>query len=100
MCTWPFDVKLVVTISDTGLSKLPSIPGIAFYVVQAKASVQMTFSRILESLRNREIFLLNQIDIIHQTSEDLLSAQERQLLNSLGPSDSTHISSCTYEENG
>ena len=66
--------------------------------VQAKASVQTGFSRILESLRNREVFLLNQIDIIHQSSEDLLAEQERRLLYSLGPSDSTCIS-CVSEEN-
>lgn len=69
-------------------------------VIEAKASVQTTFSRILESLRNREIFLLNQIDIIHQASEDLFTAEERQLLASRGPSASKRITGCICDENG
>jgi len=53
---------------------------------------------VLESLRNREIFLLSQIDIVHQSLEDLLAEQERQLLNSLGPSDL--IPGYVSEDNG
>jgi len=62
--------------------------------------VQTGFSRILESLRNREIYLLNQIDIVHQSLEDLLAEEERRLLNCLRPSDSTDSIGCVSEENG
>jgi len=38
------------------------------------------------------MFLLNQIDMIHQSSEDLLAEKERELLNDFGSSDSAHFS--------
>ena len=62
--------------------------------------MQTGFSRILESLRNREIYLLNQIDIVHQSLEDLLAEEERRLLNCLRPSDSTDSIGYISEENG
>jgi len=65
--------------------------------VQAKASVQTSFSRILESVRNREVFLLNQIDVIYQSFEDLLTNQQQQLLLKGFPG--AHSMICSSEEN-
>jgi len=70
-----------------------------FDVLQAKAGVHTGISRILESLRNREIFLLNQIDVVHQSMEDLLAEHERQL-NSLGPSSSRPSTGYGSDEDG
>ena len=62
--------------------------------------MQTTFSRTLESVRNREIFLLNQIDVVQQSLEDLLAEQELQLLSSLGSSHSSHSIGCVSRGKG
>ena len=52
--------------------------------IEVKASVHSAISRQMESLRNREVWLLDQVDLLQQTKDDLLRRQEDRLQRSLG----------------
>jgi hypothetical protein len=52
--------------------------------VEVKSSIHSTISRLLESLRSREVWLLNQADVIVQAKEEVLRTQEDRLNQGLG----------------
>lgn len=51
---------------------------------QVKANIHSNISRLLESMRNREVFLLNQVDVILEAKEERLRGQEDQLNQAIG----------------
>lgn len=52
--------------------------------VEVKASIHSNISRLLESMRNREVFLLHQVDVILEAKEERLRGQEDQLNQAIG----------------
>ena len=59
---------------------------ICFYLccTQAKSDIHSSISRQLETLRSREVWLLNQVDTIRHIKEDSLQGQLACLLHELG----------------
>ncbi len=51
---------------------------------QAKSDIHSSISRQLETLRSREVWLLNQVDIIRHIKEERLQGQLACLLHELG----------------
>ncbi|KAK6169127.1 hypothetical protein SNE40_020239 [Patella caerulea] len=51
---------------------------------EIKGQVQTTMSRHLEALRNREVWLLNQVDLVFSAKESVLQAQQGRLNKMLG----------------
>ncbi|ESO84755.1 hypothetical protein LOTGIDRAFT_150991 [Lottia gigantea] len=56
---------------------------------EIKGQVQTTMSRHLESLRNREVWLLSQVDLVFSAKEAVLQAQQARLNKMLGVLQST-----------
>ncbi|CAH1793635.1 unnamed protein product, partial [Owenia fusiformis] len=53
-------------------------------VKEVKSQIHSTISRQLESLRNREVWLLSQVELIQQLKEDVLRKQHAELNQELG----------------
>ncbi|XP_045213454.1 uncharacterized protein LOC123564155 [Mercenaria mercenaria] len=51
---------------------------------EAKSRIQCNISRQLESLRNREVWLLNQLDVVSSAKEEVLQQQSARLNQTLG----------------
>lgn len=51
---------------------------------EAKSRIQCNISRQLEALRNREVWLLNQLDLVSSAKEEVLQQQSARLNQSLG----------------
>lgn len=51
---------------------------------QVKCEIQSTVSRELEALRNREVWLLSQVDLLQNVKEEILSGQQAQINQALG----------------
>lgn len=49
-----------------------------------KSQIQSCVSRHLESLRSREVWLLNQVDTIQDAKDEVLHTQEARLSKTLG----------------
>lgn len=52
--------------------------------LQAKSRIQCNISRQLEALRNREVWLLNQLDVVSSAKEEVLQQQSARLNQTLG----------------
>ena len=52
--------------------------------LKAKSRVQGSISRQLEALRNREVWLLNQLDTLSGAKEEILQQQSARLNKTLG----------------
>lgn len=52
--------------------------------LQAKSEIHSAISRQLESLRSREVWLLQQVELIQETKEDVLRQQKDQLHQAIG----------------
>jgi nuclear receptor coactivator 4 len=53
-------------------------------VGEVKSQIHAAISRQLETLRSREVWLLEQVDVIHQAKEDVLKVQHDKLQRHLG----------------
>lgn len=53
-------------------------------VLQIKSQIHTSISRHLEALRNREVWLLNQVDLVVSTKEEVLHQQQVRLNKALG----------------
>ncbi|KAH3860769.1 uncharacterized protein LOC127865773 [Dreissena polymorpha] len=51
---------------------------------EAKSRIQCDISRQLEALRNREVWLLNQLDVVSSAKEEVLQQQSARLHKTLG----------------
>lgn len=51
---------------------------------EAKSRIQCNISRQLEALRNREVWLLNQLDVVSSAKEEVLQQQSARLNQKLG----------------
>ncbi|KAL4239675.1 Nuclear receptor coactivator 4 [Mactra antiquata] len=51
---------------------------------EAKSRIQCNISRQLETLRNREVWLLNQLDVVSSAKEEVLQQQSARLNQTLG----------------
>lgn len=51
---------------------------------EAKSRIQCNISRQLETLRNREVWLLNQLDLVSSAKEEVLQQQSAKLNQTLG----------------
>lgn len=51
---------------------------------QVKLQVQTAVSRNLEALRNREVWLLNQVELLQSAKDEVLSRQQAKLHKLLG----------------
>ena len=54
------------------------------YFAQVKSQIQTNISRHLEALRNREVWLLNQVDLLQSAKEEVLHQQQAKLNKQLG----------------
>ena len=52
--------------------------------VKVKCEIQVSVSRQLEYLRNRELHLLEQVEVVQAAQEELLSQQQDSLHQALG----------------
>jgi nuclear receptor coactivator 4 len=64
--------------------------------LQAKSRIHAMMSRQLEALRTREVWLLDQVELLHDTKDSLLLQQAHSLRQALGA-----LTSCRqYLESG
>ena len=75
-------VSIVLLSVDSLQQCISSNPISHFF--QVKINVRSSISRQMESLRNREVWLLDQVDLLQQTKDELLRRQEDRLQRSLG----------------
>ena len=54
------------------------------FISQVKSDINGTVSRQLENLRNREVWLLSQVEIVEQAKEEVLRGQQDRLCHMLG----------------